>query len=94
MFNSVISYLELVTVPSFSTLHTLKRSIMESSNSSPLTPKHIVQLDWVSREDGSHILTVAVGSKVSSFIGFIYLCGGIFSSTHSTGLIINNLNAK
>jgi hypothetical protein len=26
--------------------------------------KHLVQLDWVSTEDGSHILTVGVGSKI------------------------------
>lgn len=26
-----------------------------------------MQLDWISKEDGSHILTVAVGSKVMLF---------------------------
>ncbi|KYN09879.1 DmX-like protein 2 [Trachymyrmex cornetzi] len=32
-----------------------------------LTQKHLVQLDWVSKEDGSHILTVGVGSKIMLF---------------------------
>lgn len=43
------------------------RSIMENGNTCPLTQKHLVQLDWVSKEDGSHILTVAVGSRVLLF---------------------------
>lgn len=54
----------LLTVPSFSTLQTLRKSITESGNTCPLTQKHLVQLDWVSKEDGAHILTIAVGSKV------------------------------
>lgn len=40
---------------------------MENGNTCPLTQKHLVQLDWVSKEDGSHILTVAVGSRVLLF---------------------------
>ena len=32
-----------------------------------LRQKHLVQLDWVSTEDGSHILTVAVGSKIMMY---------------------------
>ncbi|XP_062985562.1 dmX-like protein 1 isoform X1 [Elgaria multicarinata webbii] len=34
-----------------------------------LTPriKHLVHLDWMSREDGSHILTVGIGSKLYMF---------------------------
>nr|CAD7199841.1 unnamed protein product [Timema douglasi] len=55
----------LLAVPSFSTLQSLRKSIIECGNTCPLTQKHLVQLDWVSKEDGSHILTVAVGSKVS-----------------------------
>uniref|UniRef100_A0A8C4RV11 Dmx like 1 n=1 Tax=Erpetoichthys calabaricus TaxID=27687 RepID=A0A8C4RV11_ERPCA len=31
------------------------------------TNKHLVHLDWVSREDGSHILTVGIGSKLLMF---------------------------
>lgn len=54
----------LLTVPSFSTLQSLRKSITEHGNTCPLTQKHLVQLDWVSKEDGSHILTVAVGSKI------------------------------
>lgn len=57
----------LVTVPSFSTLQSLRKSITEHGNTCPLTQKHLVQLDWVSKEDGSHILTVAVGSKIMLF---------------------------
>ncbi|XP_037874527.1 dmX-like protein 2 isoform X1 [Bombyx mori] len=57
----------LLAVPSFSTLQSLRRSIMENGNTCPLTQKHLVQLDWVSKEDGSHILTVAVGSRVLLF---------------------------
>ncbi|NXU92453.1 DMXL1 protein, partial [Xiphorhynchus elegans] len=34
-----------------------------------ITPstKHLVHLDWMSREDGSHILTVGIGSKLYMF---------------------------
>lgn len=54
----------LLAVPSFSTLQSLRKSITEMGNICPLTQKHMVQLDWVSNEDGSHILTVACGSKI------------------------------
>ncbi|KAG5673298.1 hypothetical protein PVAND_003358 [Polypedilum vanderplanki] len=54
----------LLAVPSFSTLQSLRKSITEHGNTCPLTQKHLVQLDWISKEDGSHILTVAVGSKI------------------------------
>lgn len=54
----------LLAVPSFSTLQSLRKSIAEHGNTCPLTQKHLVQLDWISKEDGSHILTVAVGSKI------------------------------
>lgn len=57
----------LMAVPSFSTLQSLRKSITEHGNTCPLTQKHLVQLDWVSKEDGSHILTVAVGSKIKLF---------------------------
>lgn len=33
-----------------------------------LQQKQLVQLDWVSTEDGAHILTVAVGHKVSAYV--------------------------
>lgn len=54
----------LIAVPSFSTLQSLRKSITEHGNTCPITQKHLVQLDWLSKEDGSHILTVAVGSKI------------------------------
>ena len=47
-------------MPSYATLLTLKKSIEHSGNVCPLTQKNLVQLDWVSKEDGSHILTVGV----------------------------------
>ncbi|XP_050532463.1 dmX-like protein 2 isoform X4 [Daktulosphaira vitifoliae] len=65
--NLVKSSHGLLAVPSFSTLQSLRKSIIENGNTCPLTQKHIVQLDWVSKEDGSHILTVAVGSKIMLF---------------------------
>ena len=37
---------------------------MNFQNADVIQPKQLVQLDWVSAEDGSHILTVAVGNKV------------------------------
>nr|XP_018898945.1 PREDICTED: dmX-like protein 2 isoform X2 [Bemisia tabaci] len=57
----------LLAVPSFSTLQSLRKSIIDHGNTCPLTQKHLVQLDWVSKEDGSHILTVGVGSKIMLF---------------------------
>jgi hypothetical protein len=82
MFKSVIKdlmliFLGLLAVPSFSTLQSLRRSIIENGNTCPLTQKHLVQLDWVSKEDGSHILTVGVGSKVSVFVYLIYNFGAV-----------------
>lgn len=50
----------LLSVPSYATLSTLKKSIEQRGNVCPLSQKHLVQLDWVSKEDGSHILTVGV----------------------------------
>lgn len=61
---NVKNHSSLLAVPSFSTLQSLRKSIAENGNTCPLTQKHLVQLDWVSKEDGSHILTVAVGSKI------------------------------
>lgn len=66
--NTLSVFTGLLAVPSFSTLQSLRKSIIENGNNCPLTQKHLVQLDWVSKEDGSHILTVAVGSKVTSTV--------------------------
>ncbi|XP_010020633.1 PREDICTED: dmX-like protein 1 isoform X2 [Nestor notabilis] len=41
-------------------------SLSHGSNIMPST-KHLVHLDWMSREDGSHILTVGIGSKLYMF---------------------------
>ncbi|NXJ83807.1 DMXL1 protein, partial [Trogon melanurus] len=41
-------------------------SLPHGGNSMPGT-KHLVHLDWMSREDGSHILTVGIGSKLCMF---------------------------
>jgi hypothetical protein len=68
----------LLAVPSFSTLQSLRKSIIECGNTCPLTQKHLVQLDWVSKEDGSHILTVAVGSKVNKFAVNLQMNGLVF----------------
>lgn len=61
----------LLSVPSYATLLTLKRSIEQRGNVCPLTQKNLVQLDWVSKEDGSHILTVGV--SVNFFV-FLFFC--------------------
>ena len=45
---------------------------------STTAPKRVVMLDWVSNEDGSHILTVTAGNKV--------ICQ---MHTHKHGLISN-----
>lgn len=57
----------LLSVPSYATLHTLRRAVIEQGNQCPLVHKSLIQLDWVSSEDGSHLLTVAVGSRVLLF---------------------------
>ncbi|CAG0879086.1 unnamed protein product [Darwinula stevensoni] len=57
----------LLAVPSFCTLQTLRRHISSHGNPDTMAQKHLMQLDWVSREDGSHILTVGVGSKILIF---------------------------
>ena len=50
-------------VPSQATLSKLKEGFGDTCASS-LVQKQLVQLDWVSNEDGSHLLTVAVANKV------------------------------
>ena len=57
----------LLSVPSYTTIQSLKKMIEEQGNQYTLTQKSIVQLDWVSTEDGSHILTVSVGDEISVF---------------------------
>lgn len=57
----------LLSVPSYTTMQSLKKIISEQGNQFTLTQKSAVQVDWVSTEDGSHALTVSVGSKISVF---------------------------
>uniref|UniRef100_A0A8C8R8L7 Dmx like 1 n=1 Tax=Pelusios castaneus TaxID=367368 RepID=A0A8C8R8L7_9SAUR len=45
-----------------------KQDVYLSDNENILpNTKHLVHLDWMSREDGSHILTVGIGSKLYMF---------------------------
>ncbi|XP_019410499.1 PREDICTED: dmX-like protein 1 isoform X3 [Crocodylus porosus] len=45
-----------------------KQEVCLSGNGKiPSSTKHLVHLDWMSREDGSHILTVGIGSKLYMF---------------------------
>ena len=54
-----------VPIPSPTTIQTIKRNLTTNEHASNvLKQKHLVQLDWVSTEDGSHILTVGVGPKI------------------------------
>jgi len=56
-------------VPSLSTMEGVKKYISEMGNSpSAIAPKQTVMLDWVSKEDGTHLLTITVGNKVYTFI--------------------------
>ncbi|XP_053150335.1 dmX-like protein 1 isoform X3 [Hemicordylus capensis] len=42
-------------------------SVADGIESVTLSTKHLVHLDWMSREDGSHLLTVGIGSKLYMF---------------------------
>ncbi|OQR78759.1 dmX protein 2 [Tropilaelaps mercedesae] len=79
----------MLSVPSYATLQTLKKSIIEQGNQCVLIQKSLMQLDWVSSEDGSHILTVALGPKVMLYAPVSYdiaQCNAAPSSTSaSTG---------
>ena len=57
----------LLSVPSYTTMQSLKKIIAEKGNQFTLSQKSLLQLDWVSTEDGSHILTVSAGSKITLF---------------------------
>ncbi|XP_023930909.1 dmX-like protein 2 [Lingula anatina] len=62
------SLTRIMSIPSLSTINSVKRSIGEKGNKAGiLKQKHLVQLDWVSTEDGSHILTVGVGSRIMMY---------------------------
>ena len=53
----------LAKVPSRATVSRLKEGLAPCGDNS-IVQKQLVQLDWVSNEDGSYILTVAVANKV------------------------------
>nr|XP_045610736.1 dmX-like protein 2 [Procambarus clarkii] len=53
-------------VPSPSTLHSIRNQRFDKRGVS-VKQKHPVQIDWVSQEDGSHLLTVAIGSKILAY---------------------------
>ena len=43
----------------------MKKCIAQTGNKTGvLQQKHLVQLDWAPTEDGGHVMTVAVGSKI------------------------------
>ncbi|OTF75227.1 hypothetical protein BLA29_008119, partial [Euroglyphus maynei] len=54
-------------VPSCSTLHSLKQTIAEQGNQFTFCQKSPIILDWVSTEDGSHMLTCCAGHKLTLF---------------------------
>ena len=61
-------FLGLTSVPSLSTLEGVKKYISEMGNApSAIAPKQTVMLDWVSKEDGTHLLTITVGNKVQIY---------------------------
>ncbi|XP_043192763.1 dmX-like protein 2 isoform X3 [Amphibalanus amphitrite] len=56
------------TAPSFINDNTVKSAIAEEGNIlMSVAHKHLVRIDWVSSEDGSHMLTLGVGSKILMF---------------------------
>ncbi|KAE8617759.1 hypothetical protein XENTR_v10009192 [Xenopus tropicalis] len=74
-----------------SNLFVYSKSDVFLNNDKHLMPniKHLVHLDWVSKEDGSHILTVGVGSNI-----FMYgrLSGIVTDQTNSKdGIAVINL---
>ena len=63
-----------MSVPSLSTLEGVKKYISAMGNApSAIAPKQTVMLDWASKEDGTHILTITVGNKVCYFLCMLFL---------------------
>ena len=63
-----------MSVPSLSTLEGVKKYISAMGNApSAIAPKQTVMLDWASKEDGTHILTITVGNKVCPFLCGLFL---------------------
>ncbi|XP_052281684.1 dmX-like protein 2 isoform X4 [Dreissena polymorpha] len=66
--SNFISMVRTKSVPSLSTLYCARKELEEHVDKLEIMrQKHLVQLDWVSTEDGSHILTVGVGSKIMMY---------------------------
>ncbi|ESO86706.1 hypothetical protein LOTGIDRAFT_235301 [Lottia gigantea] len=66
--SSIVNMTRTKSVPSLCTIQTVRKSIAEQGNRlGVLQQKSLVQLDWVSTEDGSHILTVGVGPKILTY---------------------------
>lgn len=79
--NSITSkHKPLHSVPSIVSLQVMKQTIAEQGNQFTFCHKSPVLLDWVSTEDGSHMLTFTVGHKLTLFAPI----------SHNT--ILSNLN--
>ncbi|XP_060557818.1 dmX-like protein 2 isoform X5 [Ruditapes philippinarum] len=66
--SSFINMCRTKSVPSLSALYCARKEQEDHEDKLEiLRQKHLVQLDWVSTEDGSHILTVGVGSKIMMY---------------------------
>ena len=62
-----------MSVPSLSTLEGVKKYISAMGNApSAIAPKQTVMLDWASKEDGTHILTITVGNKACHFFSRLF----------------------
>ncbi|KPM03004.1 DmX-like protein [Sarcoptes scabiei] len=55
----------LHSVTSYATVQTLKQTIAEQGNQFSFCQKSPLLLDWVSTEDGSHMLTCSAGHKIT-----------------------------
>ncbi|XP_014674315.1 PREDICTED: dmX-like protein 2, partial [Priapulus caudatus] len=56
-----------LSVPSMATLHNIRKAVFAIKDQGLLQQKCCVQLDWVSTEDGSHILCVGVGNEINLY---------------------------
>ena len=81
-------------IPSPSTLQSIKKSLTEvelNRRREAVKQRHVVQLDWVGTEDGSHILTVSVGSKV---ILYSAVCKALMQKNPATSKKNPNLHKR
>ena len=63
---SIPSIVRTTSVPSVATVQSVRRhlSTKNTSTAPQLRLRHLIHLDWVSTEDGSHVLTVGIGPQV------------------------------